>query len=258
ALALRLCGSSWLTLELVCAGLSSCIFVLVFRLTRRAGGLLSAAAATALTAAVCLAAPRGGAFIFPYSSSNLFALAGGLLALDAAGASDARRRRWLGTLGLAVAPASRLEGGAAAAIPLVLAGLRSRPREETRAEFQAVAGGSLLAAGAYGLAFIGVPSSRLLADGPFGPILGMPKEWGHLYLGISGLEQPLHTVSRLGVSLLLDGLLLAAAALLALRRAGSAATGDRRSRGRPATSAATGDRRGPETGRLVRRHLFTI
>ncbi|HVR11767.1 MAG TPA: hypothetical protein VMW75_27240 [Thermoanaerobaculia bacterium] len=229
ALALRLFGSSWLTLELVCAALSSCIFVLLFRLTRRAGGLLSATAATALAAAVCLAAPRGGAFVFPYSSSNLFALAGGLLALDAAGAAEPWRRRWLGALGLAVALASRLEVGAAAAIALVLAGLRSRPREETRTDLQAVAIGSVLAGGAYGLAFAGVPLGRLLADGPFGPMVGMPREWGHLYLGIFGLEEPLDTAGRLAVSLLLDGLLLAAAALLAL----------------------------PRTGRPVRRYLFT-
>ncbi|HXO28487.1 MAG TPA: hypothetical protein VOA80_14155, partial [Thermoanaerobaculia bacterium] len=41
-LALRLLGSDWLSLELVCAALSALIFVLLFRLTRRAGGLLSA------------------------------------------------------------------------------------------------------------------------------------------------------------------------------------------------------------------------
>jgi hypothetical protein len=230
ALALRLFGNSWLTLELVCAGLSSCIFLLLFRFTRRAGGLLSATAATALAAALCIAAPRGGAFIFPYSSSNLFALAGGLLALDTAGASEPRRRRLLGALGLAIALASRLEIGAAAAIALILAGLRSRPREETRTDLQVVAIGSLLACGAYGLAIIGVPPSRLLADGPFGPIVGMPKEWSFLYGDVSGLRQPGNTASRLGVSLLLDGLLLAAAALLAL----------------------------PRTGRPGRRHLFTI
>src|SRR6202023_2311222 len=106
-LALRLLGSDWLSLELVCAALSALIFVLLFRLTRRGGGVLSAPTATTLAAALCMAAPRGGAFIFPYSSASLFALAGGLLALDAASAPGPRRRL-LGALGIAVALASRL------------------------------------------------------------------------------------------------------------------------------------------------------
>jgi len=217
ALALRLFGNGWLSLELVCAALSALIFVLLFRLTRRAGGLLSAMTATTLAAAVCIAAPRGGAFVFPYSSSGLFALAGGLLALDAA-AAPGRRRRWLAALGVAVALASRLEIGAAAAIALVLAGIRSRHREETRADAQAVALGALIAGGVYGVALAAIPASSPLADGPFGPILGMPKEWAFLYRMISGLEQPGNASARILVSLLLDGMLLAAAAWWALPR----------------------------------------
>jgi len=217
ALALRLFGNGWLSLELVCAALSALIFVLLFRLTRRAGGLLSAVTATTLAAAVCIAAPRGGAFVFPYSSSSLFALAGGLLALDAA-AAPGRRRRWLAALGIAVALASRLEIGAAAAVALVLAGIRSRHREETRADAQAVALGALIAGGVYGVALAAIPASSPLADGPFGPILGMPKEWAFLYRMISGLEQPGNASARILVSLLLDGLLLAAAAWWALPR----------------------------------------
>jgi hypothetical protein len=219
ALALRLLGSDWLSLELVCAALSVLIFVLLFRLTRRAGGLLSATAATTLAAAVCMAAPRGGAFIFPYSSSSLFALAGGLLALDAASAPGPRRRL-LGALGIAVALASRLELGAAAAVALVLAGIRSRHREETRADLQAVTLGALLAGGAYTAALAGIPASSRLADGPFAPFLGMPKEWAFLYRMILGVEQPGNASSRLAVSLLLDSLLLAAAAWWALPRTG--------------------------------------
>src|SRR5579864_1942978 len=219
ALALRLLGNDWLSLELVCAALSALIFVLLFRLTRRAGGLLSAAAATTLAAAVCMAAPRGGAFIFPYSSSSLFALAGGLLALDAASASaPGPRRRLLGALGIAVALASRLELGAAAAVALVLAGIRSRHREETRADLQVVTLGALLAGGVYGAALAGIPASSRLADGPFAPFLGMPKEWAFLYRMILGVEQPGNASSRMAVSLLLDSLLLAAAAWWALPR----------------------------------------
>ncbi|HLX09465.1 MAG TPA: hypothetical protein VKY89_16550 [Thermoanaerobaculia bacterium] len=223
ALALRLLGSRWLTLELMCAALSAAIFLLLFRLTRRAGGNLSATVATTLAAALCMAAPRGGAFIFPYSSSGLFALAGGLLALDATAAvasGSPWRRQLLGALGLGIALASRFEIGAAAAVTLVLAGLRSRRRQETRADLAVVAGGAVLACGAYAVAFAGISWSRLLADGPLSPYLGMPPEWRTLYLEISGLSQPLTAAGRLGVSLLLDGLLLAAAAWLALPEPG--------------------------------------
>ncbi len=42
AAALRLFGARWLVLEIVCAALALCIFVLMFRITRRAGSVLSA------------------------------------------------------------------------------------------------------------------------------------------------------------------------------------------------------------------------
>jgi len=222
ALALRLSGARWLGLELVCAALSALVFLLLFRLTRRAGGLLSATVATALAAALCMGAPRGGAFIFPYSSSSLFALAGGLLALDAATAVDPRWRFSLGSLGLAVAWTSRLELGAAAAIALALAGLRSSSREERRADLAVVGFGSLLAVGVYGVAAIGIPWEGLLADGPFGPFLQMPREWRVLYLQTAGLAQPGSAAGRVASSLLLDALLLAAAAWLALPRSAPA------------------------------------
>ncbi len=218
-LALRVLGHRWLSLELVCAALSAAIFVLLFRLTRRAGGLAAATVATTLAAALCMGAPRGGAFIFPYSSSSLFALAGGLLALDAAAAANPTRRLQLGALGLAVALAARLEIGAAAAAALLIAGLWSAGRRETRADLEVVGLGALLAGGVYGIACLGIPWSERLADGPFAPFLAMPKEWAVLYLKTAGLAQPGHAAGRLGVSLLLDGLLLAAAAWLGLPQA---------------------------------------
>jgi Dolichyl-phosphate-mannose-protein mannosyltransferase len=215
ALALRLGGNRWIVLEAVCAALSAVIFLLLFRLTRRAGSLLSATVATALAAAVCMGAPRGGAFLFPYSSSGLFALAGCLLAVDAAVSEP--RRRWLVVLGLAVALASRIEVGAAAAAALVLAGLRSRD-EETGADLAAVALGALCAGAVYGAAFAGVPWHDLLADGPFSPFLAMPQEWKSLYLKVSGLGEPVKTAGRIALSLFLDLLFLAAAARWVLAR----------------------------------------
>jgi hypothetical protein len=240
ALALRLAGRRWLVLELVCAAVSALILWLLYRLTLRAGGAaagggiggrLAAVTATTLAAAMCMGAPRGGAFIFPYSSSNLFALAGALLALTAATVVvDPRRRRLLGALGLAVALASRLEIGAAAAVALALAGIRSRHRAETRADLGVIALGSLLAGGAYGAALIGIPWRSLLADGPLGAFLELPQEWRHLYLEISGLGQPATAAGRLGISLAIDAALLVAAGWFAL----------------------------PRPGRLARRHLFTL
>ncbi|HXO19172.1 MAG TPA: glycosyltransferase family 39 protein, partial [Thermoanaerobaculia bacterium] len=215
-LALRLFGHRWLSLELVCGALSALIFLLLFRLTRRAGGPVSATAATTLAAAVCMAAPRGGGFLFPYSSSNLFALAGALLALSCAAEADSERhdrhdrRLGLGALGIAVALSSRLEIGMAAAAALTLTGLRSRRREETVGDLGVVAFGSLLACGAYAVACLGIPWARLLADGPFGPFLGMPREWKYLYLKAAGLAEPGDAAGRMGASLLLDGLLVAA------------------------------------------------
>jgi len=229
ALALRLFGNRWLVLELVCAALSALLFLLLFRLTRRAGGLLSATVATTLSAALCMGAPRGGAFIFPYSSSSLYALAGAFLALDAM-AAPGRRHRVLCVMGLAVALASRAEIGAAACAALVIAGLRSRPAARTRAVLADAAVAALLACGVYAIACAGIPWRDLLSDGPLAPFFGMPEEWKSLYLNVSGLAQPWNAAARIGVALLLDAALVVAAGWLAL----------------------------PRPDRPARRHLFTI
>jgi len=228
ALALRLCGNRWLVLELICAALAGLVFLLLFRLTRQAGSRLSATAATALAAALCLGAPRGGAFIFPYSSSSLFALAGGLFALNLAmndertAGSTAGWRRLGVALGVGVALASRVEIGGAAALVLAVAALRSRRREGARGilggDLGGVALGTFLAGLAYLAACAGVSWPELATDGPLAPFLGMPREWQGLYLQVAGLGAPGRTTGNLLASLLLDGLLLAAAAGLALPR----------------------------------------
>ncbi len=292
--ALRLLGDRWLSLEILCAALSGAILWGTFQLARRAGGPLAATAATTLAAALCLGAPRGGAFIFPYSSSSLFALAGGLLALVAAtgeaqdghevgrrvgqgagsrgrpiGRKTSRgvgRRDWTrdpawrlaaGSLGLAIAFAARLEIGLAAAIALALAALRSRSREDRWTDLATVAAGALLAAGLYAVAAAGIPWTRLVADGPFGPFLAMPPEWRFLYLQTAGLAKPATTAGRMALSLALDGLFVAAAARLALPRRverlrddGAAAPGSGRAEHLP---------KHPQEHPLknaVRRHLF--
>jgi hypothetical protein len=119
-------GPSWLPLEIACLALAAAILFLLYRLAA-AGGPRSALAATALAAAFCVGAPHGGAFIFPYSASSLYALAGALLALTASLGRPGWRRRALVGGGLALALAARAEIGAATALILLIATVRFRP-----------------------------------------------------------------------------------------------------------------------------------
>jgi hypothetical protein len=120
-------GPSWLPLEIACLALAAAILFLLYRLAAAAGGPRSALAATALAAAFCLGAPRGGGFIFPYSASSLYALAGALLALTASLQQPGWRRRALVAVGLALALTARAEIGAATALILLIATVRFRP-----------------------------------------------------------------------------------------------------------------------------------
>lgn len=120
-------GPSWLPLEIACLALAAAILFLLYRLAAAAGGPRSALAATALAAAFCVGAPRGGGFIFPYSASSLYALAGALLALTASLGRPGWRRRALVGAGLALALAARAEIGAATALILLIATVRFRP-----------------------------------------------------------------------------------------------------------------------------------
>ena len=120
-------GPSWLPLEIACLALAAAILFLLYRLAAAAGGPRSALAATALAAAFCLGAPHGGAFIFPYSASSLYALAGALLALTASLGQPGWRRRALVAAGLALALTARAEIGAATALILLIATVRFRP-----------------------------------------------------------------------------------------------------------------------------------
>jgi len=120
-------GPSWLPLEIACLALAAAILFLLYRLAAAAGGPRSALAATALAAAFCLGAPHGGAFIFPYSASSLYALAGALLALTASLQQPGWRRRVLVAGGLALALTARAEIGAATALIILIATVRFRP-----------------------------------------------------------------------------------------------------------------------------------
>ena len=213
ALALRLGGHQWLILEAVGVALAAVILVLLYRLTRRAGSPLSALAATTLAAAFCLGAPHGGAFVFPYSFANLYALAGALLALLAFG-SERRAAPFLAGLGLALALAARPEVGAATAFLLLAAGARSRIAREPglRAAVVILLGGGLAAVALYGAAFAGIPWQTLDREVPFLHLGSLPPEWRHYYRGAAGLLHPWMAARTLALGLALDGLLLAACA----------------------------------------------
>jgi 4-amino-4-deoxy-L-arabinose transferase-like glycosyltransferase len=235
AAALWLFGHRWMVLQAVCLALSVAVFALLYRLTREAGSRQAAIAATTLGAAFCLGAPHGGAFVFPYSSSCLLALAGGLLALWLAGRPAPPRPLHLAVAaaGLTVALASRIEIGVAAAAVLVLAGCRSRPRWETLRWTLGLVGAAVLAAGAqYGWALRGMSWQAICHDGPLTHLLSMPPEWQTLYLNISGLDTPGRSSGAAAVSLVLDAALLALLGWFALPRAGAGGAGAEKPRRR--------------------------
>ncbi len=226
ALALRVGGHRWLVLEAVGVALAAAILVLLYRLTRRAGSPLSALVATTLAAAFCLGAPHGGAFVFPYSFANLYALAGALLALLAFG-SERRAAPLLAALGLALALAARPEVGVATAFLLLAAGVRSRVdhRPGPRAALLIVLGAGVAAAAIYAAAFAGIPWRTLEREVPFLHLGSLPPEWRHYYRGAAGLLHPLMAARTLALGLALDGLLLAACAWGARRGKGRAIGG---------------------------------
>lgn len=216
SLALRGFGHHWSVLEAVGLLLSAAILFLLFRLTARAGSLLSARVATTLTAAFCLGAPHGGAFLFPYSFANLYGLAGSLLALlGFRGESASRRNLVFAALGLALSLTARPELGFATALILLLAGMRSMEwRTGLRNAVLIVAAGGFAALAVYGLVFAGLPWQVLQREVPFLHLSSLPPEWNYYYRGAAGLLHPWIAARTLAVGLLADGLLLAACAFL--------------------------------------------
>jgi hypothetical protein len=253
---------SWLPLEIACLTLSAAILVLLYRLTAVAGGKRSALAGTTLAAAFCIAAPRGGGFVFPYSASSLYALAGALLALDASLRPSSWRRRALVAAGIALALTARFEIGAAATLILLVASLRSReadpgeraagavdaagrgaggagPRAVFRSAVADLSLGVAAAAAVYAVAFAGIPWRLLLGQGPLTHMLAMPPEWKGFYGNVSGLARLDRTLPQLAWGLGLDALVLVVCALsLAPRSAAAAGPVSSRSGAGPSPPAA--------------------
>jgi hypothetical protein len=211
AAALRVFGRRFAVLETMGALAAILLFVALYRLARRAGSPLSAGAAVTAAAAICLGAPNGGAFVFPYAFAALFASAAGIAALAAVAGPSSRIRDALAVASLGVALLAKAEIGAAAAATVLIVALRSAsPREQRRRTLTILVGAGLFAAAGYVLAFRGVSWASLATEGPL-VLFSPPPEWRQVYRLISGLDDPSGALSRVATAAFLDLALLGAA-----------------------------------------------
>ena len=210
-LALRLFGRRWAVLEVVGALAAAVLFAALHRLTARAGSSLSALVAVTLGAALCIGAPNGGSFLFPYAFASLFSLAGGWAALAAAGGPRSPGTDAAAVAGLALALLAKPEVGAAACAILALAALRAaQPRPELRRTGLVLLGGGVAAALGYVIAFRGISLAELASEGPL-VLFAPPAEWKAVYRVISGFADPGASAGWIATALFLDLAILGAA-----------------------------------------------
>ena len=216
--ALEIFGRRFAVLELMGALAAVILLWVLSRLTHRAGSPLSAGVAVTIAAAICIGAPNGGAFLFPYAFAALFATAGALGSLAVLARRVERSQAVLGALALAFSLLAKAEIGAAAAAVLVLVALRSAapPAERGRVLLAVLVAGVLAAAG-YAFAFRGIPIRSLASEGPL-VLFSPPPEWRQVYRLISGFDDPAGALSRLATALFL-GLFVLGAAWLVSRTA---------------------------------------
>ena len=208
---LRVFGRNWGVLEIVGGLAGAGLLAALYRLTRRAASPLAAGAAVTLAAALCVGAPNGGSFLFPYAFASLFAIAGGFAALAAAGGEGSRGRNALAAAGLALALLAKPEIGAAAAAALALAAVRAEFwKAEARRTGFVLIGGLLAAAVGYAVAFRGVSLDALRSEGPL-VLWSPPAEWRGVYRLISGFADPAASLSQIATALFLDLAILGAA-----------------------------------------------
>ena len=221
--ALEIFGRRFAVLELLGALAAVILLWALFRLTRRAGSTLSAGVAVTIAAAICVGAPNGGAFLFPYAFAALFATAAAVGSLTVLSRRVERTHAVAAALALAFSLLAKAEIGAAAAVVLVVAALRSAspPAERRRILLSVLAAGALAAAG-YAFAFRGIPIASLASEGPL-VLFSPPPEWRQVYRLISGFDDPGAALSRLATALFL-GLFVLGAAWLVSRTAEDAET----------------------------------
>ncbi|MDQ2870721.1 MAG: hypothetical protein M3S32_08260 [Acidobacteriota bacterium] len=221
AAAIAAFGRRFASLE--AAGL--CAAVLLFGslwvLTARAGGRLAAFAATVWAAALCVGAPNGGSFLFPYSFGALWAFAGSFLALAAAAGEPSRRARAMTATGVALALLAKPEIGVAAAAVLLAGSWRDREKGRFRDAFAGVGIGAAIAAAGWGIACAGLPLSALIPEGPLA-LFSPPAEWRNVYRVMSGAADPRGSANSVATALFLDLAIVAFAWAAGSRAAGKA------------------------------------
>ncbi len=216
AAAIRAVGRRFGALEAMGALAAAVLLASLYRLARRAGSALAAGAGVSVAAAICIGAPNGGAFLFPYAFASLFAVAAGFACLAAAAGPASRGRTALGVLALGVALLSKAEIGAAVAAALLLGALRGEEARSARRRTAAILGGGVVfAAVGYAVAFRGVAWADLVSEGPL-VLFAPPPEWRQVYRIISGMDSPGASLAR-GATAAFLGLLVLGAALLASR-----------------------------------------
>ncbi len=208
---IALFGRRFAALEAAALAAAVLLFASLWRLTARAGSPLSACLGTTWAAALCLGAPNGGSFLFPYSFDALFALAGGFLCLSMSAQPAGRGRDALSVLGLALALATKPEIGAAAAVVLVVGGLRAKP---PRRGVAVAASGAGIALAVWAAALRGLPLKDLSPEGPLA-LFSPPAAWRSVYRVVSGLSDPAASGATVATALFLGGLALGAAFLFA-------------------------------------------
>ena len=219
--ALAIFGRHFVVLEAVGLLLATLLLVCLYRLTARAGSPLSAGLATTLAAAICLGAPNAASFVFPYSFDALFALCGAFLCLSSVAAGGSA---WMAAAGLAAALAAKPETGVAAAVMLIALFLRGhRANPERRRVIRILALGTGAAATAWAIAVFGLSLDMLYPEGPLA-LFSPPAEWRNLYAVVSGLADPMGSLTSVATALFLDlVILLGAGAVAAVSSRGASA-----------------------------------
>jgi 4-amino-4-deoxy-L-arabinose transferase-like glycosyltransferase len=219
--ALTIFGRQFVVLQAVGLLLATLLLVSLYRLTARAGSPLSAGLATTLAAAICLGAPNAASFIFPYSFDALFALSGAFLCLAAVANGGPA---WMAAAGLGAALAAKPETGVAVAVLLVVLFLRGkRASSERRRVIWILALGTGASAMAWAIAVFGLSLDMLYPEGPLA-LFSPPAEWRNLYAVVSGLADPVGSLTSVATALFLDlVILLGAGAVAAVSSRGASA-----------------------------------
>lgn len=204
AAAYRVAGFHLWTPLLLLVPLAALASLSLLVLGRRAGEARGAAWGVAWGLSIALAAPNGGALVFPYSFAAAHALAwsSAALALALSSSRFAPASSLLWGLALASKPEAALASLAAA----LLAAAVSPPALRRRL-LSFAAGGVGIGAAIWGVALRGLPLGPLRLEGPL-VLFSPPAEWRRVYATVSGLSGAASSLSDAVTSAFLAALLL--------------------------------------------------